>query len=65
MCSLSESGKYWDHSGKQLFEIYQSWCELRVLSESGQYWGDMRCQNLNVISTLINGILQSDSGFAS
>ena len=33
-----------------------------MLSESGQYWGHMGFQSLNVIRTLVNGILQSDSG---
>ena len=36
-----------------------------MLSERGQYWDDMRCKSLNeiIICTLVNGILQSDSGW--
>ena len=33
-----------------------------MLSESGKHLGHMGCQGFNVISTLVNGILQSDSG---
>ena len=33
-----------------------------MMSECGQYWDVMRCRSLGLISTLVNYVLQPDSG---